>query len=122
MLTSCWNSADADFQQMIPEVENTEKSLQVWQQMLKMEANISIETTSANKLVMFIILELSHTFYSAKDFFSPNFQFLLGIEKTLKMRRIGHLQPVTKKHGLIELPLCKPAASEHQFRISNRNC
>ena len=58
MLTSCWNSADADFQQMIPEVENTEKSLQVWQQMLKMEANISIQTTSANKLVMFIILEL----------------------------------------------------------------
>jgi len=43
MLTSCWNSADADFQQMIPEVENTEKSLQVWQQMLKMEANISIQ-------------------------------------------------------------------------------
>ena len=58
MLTSCWNSSDGDFHQMIPEVENTEKFLQVWQQMLKMEANISIQTTSANKLVMFIILEL----------------------------------------------------------------
>jgi hypothetical protein len=43
---------------MIPEVENTEKSLEVWQQMLKMEANISIQATSANKLAMVIILEL----------------------------------------------------------------
>lgn len=61
-------------------------------------------------------VNLSHTFYSAKDFFSPNFQFLLGIEKNFKMRRIGHLQPVAKKHGLIELPLCKPAAPILHFK------
>lgn len=42
---------------MIPELENTEKSLQVCQQTLKMEANISIQVTRANKLEMFIILK-----------------------------------------------------------------
>jgi len=41
---------------MIPELENTEMSLQACQQMLEMEENISIKVTSVNKLAMLTVV------------------------------------------------------------------
>jgi hypothetical protein len=50
--------------------------------------------------------------YLTVDFISPDLRFLLGNQKSLKLRCIWHLQPIAEKCMIIQSNLCKPAARE----------
>jgi hypothetical protein len=84
---------------MIPELENTEMSLQVCQQMLEMEENISIKITSVNKLAMLTVVMCQNTKYIAVEtkrlsggthFIRPRTSFLLASSFSLVSRGLSN--------------------------------